>query len=179
MSATELVSDADLVRAYQAGSEQAATTLVDRHARAVARHLYCSGADRSDLDDLVQETLFRAFRNIESWRGQASFRGWLCAIAGNALRDEVRRRRGRVILPLEAQPIPAPGGPASDLMLRDTAEQLRRAIAQLPRLQREVFLLRTQEGLEYSAIAAALGTTSGAARVHYHQATRRLKDAIR
>jgi RNA polymerase sigma-70 factor (ECF subfamily) len=49
----------------------------------------------------------------------------------------------------------------------------------LPRLQREVFLLRTQQGSGYTEIAATLGTTPGAARVHYHHAVKRLKELVR
>jgi RNA polymerase sigma-70 factor (ECF subfamily) len=105
-------------------------------------------------------------------------RGWLCTIAANALRDAARRAGRQRLLPLDEHDVPAPGNPVAELVMQDTAEQLRRGIAQLPRLQREVFLLRTQEGLEYTAIAVALGTTAGAARVHYHGAVRRLKAMI-
>jgi RNA polymerase sigma-70 factor (ECF subfamily) len=42
-----------------------------------------------------------------------------------------------------------------------------------------VFLLRTQEGSEYEEIAMELGTTPGAARVHYHHAVKRLKELLR
>ena len=52
-------------------------------------------------------------------------------------------------------------------------------LEQLPRMQREVFLLRAQQGFEYEEIAAALGTTPGAARVHYHHAVRRLKEHMK
>ena len=51
-------------------------------------------------------------------------------------------------------------------------------VKELPRLQREVFLLRAQQGLEYGEIAAALNTTEGAARVHYHHAVKRLKELL-
>ena len=51
-------------------------------------------------------------------------------------------------------------------------------ITALPRMQREVFLLRAQQGLEYEEIAAALDTSPGAARVHYHHAVRRLKEYV-
>ena len=56
---------------------------------------------------------------------------------------------------------------------------MRQGLASLPRLQREVFLLRAQEGSDYGDIAAALGTTPGAARVHYHHAVKRLKELVR
>jgi RNA polymerase sigma-70 factor (ECF subfamily) len=57
-------------------------------------------------------------------------------------------------------------------------QRLRHELSRLPRLQREVFLLRAQEGSEYADIARALGTTAGAARVHYHNAVKRLKESI-
>jgi RNA polymerase sigma-70 factor (ECF subfamily) len=46
-------------------------------------------------------------------------------------------------------------------------------------MQREVFLLRAQQGLEYMEIAAALDTSPGAARVHYHHAVKRLKEWLK
>jgi RNA polymerase sigma-70 factor (ECF subfamily) len=46
-------------------------------------------------------------------------------------------------------------------------------------MQRQVFLLRAQQGLEYDDIAAALETTPGAARVHYHHAVKRLKEWLK
>ena len=68
--------------------------------------------------------------------------------------------------------------PATTLDAREAELALSRGLGTLPRLQREVFLLRAQQGLEYSAIAVALGTTPGAARVHYHHAVKRLKELV-
>ena len=56
---------------------------------------------------------------------------------------------------------------------------MRAGLAGLPRLQREVFLMRVQGESNYEEIAAALGTTPGAARVHYHHAVKRLKELVR
>ena len=60
------------------------------------------------------------------------------------------------------------------MAVRDMETRLAEGVQQLPRMQRDVFLLRAQQGLDYEEIATALGTTVGAARVHYHQATKRL-----
>jgi RNA polymerase sigma-70 factor (ECF subfamily) len=172
-------SDHELASAYRAGDERAAAELVRRHAPALGRFLYSSGAPPGDIDDLVQEALFRAFRRLEGWRGEASFRSWLSAIAGNVLRDDFRRRKGRQVLSLEDRDLPDHADPHADLAASEVEEGLRRGIAALPRLQREVFLLRTQQGSGYVEIAAALGTTPGAARVHYHHAVKRLKELVR
>lgn len=172
-------SDAALAAAYQAGDERAAARLVARHGPALARYLYNSGAARSDVEDLVQDTFFRAFRALDSWRAKASFRSWLFAIAGNVFRDEYRRRKGRKIVSIEDRDLPDRSDPEAELDAETAAERLRHGLARLPRLQREVFLLRVQEGIDYETVAAALGTTPGAARVHYHHAVKRLKELVK
>jgi RNA polymerase sigma-70 factor (ECF subfamily) len=52
------------------------------------------------------------------------------------------------------------------------------AVDQLTPTQREVFVLRVTEGLSYKEIADAVGTTEGAARVHYHHAMRAVKERL-
>jgi RNA polymerase sigma-70 factor (ECF subfamily) len=84
-------TDAALAAAYRLGDQRAASELVRRHAGAVSRFLYSSGASASDVEDLVQETFFRAFRGLSGWRGQTSMRSWLFTIGGNLLRDEFRK----------------------------------------------------------------------------------------
>jgi RNA polymerase sigma-70 factor (ECF subfamily) len=171
-------TDAALAAAYRRGDERAATELVRRHAGAVGRFLYSSGAAAGDVDDLVQETFFRAFRGLERWRAGGSLRNWLFTIGGNLLRDEFRRRKGRTMLPLEDRDVPDHADPHADLAATEAEERVREGLARLPRLQREVFLLRAQQGSGYEEIAAALGTTPGAARVHYHHAVKRLKELV-
>lgn len=171
-------TDASLIGAYRAGDERAASRLVGRHAQALGRFLYSSGANPGDVDDFVQDTFFRAFRRLESWRGEASFRSWLFTIGGNVLKDDYRRRKGRKILSIEDRDVADRADPEGDLVASDTQERLRVGVAALPRLQREVFLLRVQQGTDYAEIATVLGTTPGAARVHYHHAVRKLKELI-
>lgn len=176
VAATDLPTDPDLVAAWQGGDEHAAEQLVQRHAASLGRYLAASGAASAEVDDLVQDTFFRAFRGLEGWRGDGSFRGWLFRIAGNLLKDRFRSGKGRVFLSLEDHDLPDSADPAGELVADEVEQQLTDGLARLPRLQREVFLLRVQQGMEYGEIAAALSTTSGAARVHYHHAVKRLKE---
>lgn len=172
------LSDADLIVAYRGGDQRAAADLVARHAGAVGRYLHASGAGGSDVEDLTQETFFRAFRRLETWRGEASFRGWLVTIAGNLLKDEYRRLKGKKVISLDGHDMADLRDPAAELQLNEAEQRMQVGIAGLPRLQREVFLMRVQQGFGYEEIADALGTTPGAARVHYHHAVRRLKEII-
>ncbi len=171
-------SDVELIAAWRGGDEAAAAELVRRHARPLARYLGGAGA-RDDVDDIVQETFFRAFRKIESFRGTASFRTWLMTIGSNVLKDLRRREQRRPVMPLADRDIADQAmDPHAETVSHDLERRLSRAVANLPPMQRDVFLLRAQQGTEYSEIAAALETTEGAARVHYHHAVKRLKKVL-
>lgn len=171
-------TDAELIAGWRAGDEAAAAELVRRHARAVARFLDAAGG-RDDTEDLVQEAFFRAFRSLDRFRGGATFRTWVTTIAGNALTDLRRRRGRRPVLTLDNRDVADPGAdPHTVLVARELEGRVRAEIGRLPPMQRDVFLLRAQQGLGYEEIAEALVTTVGAARVHYHHAVKRLKQAL-
>lgn len=171
-------TDAALIAAWQGGDEQAAAELVRRHARPLARFLAGAGARDGEVDDLVQETFIRAFRRVAQFRGQCQFRTWLLAIGSNALKDAGRRAKRARIVPLNDALRATGGDPYEVTVAGETERRLADGLARLPRMQREVFLLRAQQGMEYDDIAAALSTSSGAARVHYHHAVKRLKEFL-
>ncbi|HYK10516.1 MAG TPA: sigma-70 family RNA polymerase sigma factor [Gemmatimonadales bacterium] len=171
-------TDADLIARWRGADERAATELVLRHGTPLARFLAASGAQQEDLDDLVQETFLRAFRSIAGFRGQCQFRTWLLTIGSNVLKDEGRRAAKRKVVPLDETLQASGGSPHEEAVAWEAEARLREALTDLPRLQREVFLLRAQQGMEYEEIASALDTTPGAARVHYHHAVKRLKERL-
>ncbi len=170
-------SDSSLIEAWRDGDERAATELVRRHAAPLARFLSAAGAGAGeDVEDLVQETFLRAFRRIETFKGVSSFRTWLMTIGSNLLKDSWRRRSRRPEVPLEGRDIvDYAGDPQGEVVAGDIAARIGAFVQTLPRMQRDVFLLRAQQGMEYEEIASALGTSAGAARVHYHHAIKRLK----
>src|SRR5256884_9484499 len=168
-------TDAALIAAWQGGDEQAAAELVRRHARALARFLASAGAPDGDLDDLVQETFIRAFRGVDRFRGQCRFRTWLLTIGGNVLKDAGRRARRAKVVPLHEELRATDGDPHERAVAGEAEGRLLAGLGRLSRMQREGFLLRAQQGLAYEEIAAALGTSPGAARVHYPHAVKRVK----
>jgi RNA polymerase sigma-70 factor, ECF subfamily len=170
--------DAALIAAWQAGDEQAAAELVRRHARALARFLAAAGAAEADIDDLVQEAFVRAFRGVGRFRGECRFRTWLLTIGGNALKDAGRRAARVRVIELDDTMRATDGDPHERAVAAEAEHRLGEGLERLTRMQREVFLLRAQQGLDYEEIAAALGTSTGAARVHYHHAVRRLKEHL-
>jgi len=170
--------DLALIARWQAGDQRAATELVERHASALARFAVSSG-ERNEVDELVQDTFVRAFSSIDGFRGDSSFRTWLFTIERRLLLDRRRaekRRRDRT--ELQEDDAATEYDALDSVVAGETEARLQGAITKLSPTQREVFTLRIAEGLSYKEIAEAVGTTEGAARVHYHNAMRAVKEFL-
>lgn len=172
------VSDPELVAAWRAGEERAARDLVTRHTAGLARYLAGLGTPGGELEDVVQETFIKAFGALGSWRGEASFRAWLYRIGANLSRDLYRKSGRRQMVELPERELMDRADPVGELEASEADRRIREGLADLPRMQREVFLLRAQQGMDYAEIAAALKTTPGSARVHYHHAVKHLKGIV-
>lgn len=170
--------DRDLIARWKGGDDRAATELVERHSAALARFAVSSG-ERNEVDELVQDTFVRAFNSLDGFRGESSFRTWLFTIERRLLLDRRRaekRRRDRTEVHEDDA---ATEYDALDTVVADeTQKRLARAMDKLSPTQKEVFTLRVSEGLSYKEIAEAVGTTEGAARVHYHNAMRAVKEFL-
>jgi RNA polymerase sigma-70 factor (ECF subfamily) len=175
---TDERTDLDLIARWKAGEQRAATLLVERHAHAVARFVASIGA-RNDVDELVQDTFVRAFGSLDGFRGDSALRTWLFTIARRLVLDRRRsiRRRGEQVEVQEAD-VATEYDALDGVVADETQMRLRRAMARLTPTQREVFVLRVNEGMSYKEIADTVGTTEGAARVHYHNAMRSIKEFL-
>ena len=173
--------DRALVTRWLGGDERAATLLVERHAPALARFAasLTSSMDRGQIDELVQDTFVRAFQSIADFRGESSLRTWLFTIERRLLLDRRRAERRRPDADEIDERDAATEYTALDAMVAgETEGRIRRALDRLSPLQRDVFMLRVTEGLSYKDIAGVVGTTEGAARVHYHNAVRAIKELV-
>ena len=170
--------DLELIAKWKSGDERAASALVARHASALARFAVASG-ERNEVDELVQDTFVRAFNSLDGFRGESSFRTWLFTIERRLLVDRRRaekRRRDRV--EIQEDDASTKYDALDGVVASETERRMRQAMSRLSPTQKEVFTLRVGEGLSYKEIAAAVGTTEGAARVHYHNAMRAVKEFL-
>jgi RNA polymerase sigma-70 factor (ECF subfamily) len=175
---TDERTDLDLIARWKAGEQRAASLLVERHANAVARFVASIGA-RDDVEEVVQDTFVRAFASLDGFRGESSLRTWLFTIARRLVLDRRRaaKRRGEQVQVQESDA--ATEYDSLDGVVADeTQRRLRAALQKLSPTQREVFVLRVSEGMSYAEIADTVGTTEGAARVHYHNAMRTIKELL-
>src|SRR6476646_10013038 len=155
--------DLDLIARWKGGDQAAATRLVQKHSGPLARFATSSGA-RNDVEELVQDTFVRAFNSLDSFRGESSFRTWLFTIERRLLVDRRRaekRRRDRV--EIQEDDASTEYDELDGVVANETERRMRQAMSRLSPTQKEVFTLRVAEGLSYKEIAAAVGTTEGAA----------------
>lgn len=139
-----------------------------RYARALA-------GTREDADDLVQDTLERAWSRASLWSGVADMRGWLFSIMHNVHADSARRGRlALVALDEETPEVPVPPAQHDRLAVRD----LESALGRLPREQREVLLLVALEDMAYADIARTLAIPIGTVMSRLSRGRERLRAVL-
>lgn len=100
--------DPAVVTVVRAGDESAFSAMAERYRRQLHVHCYRMTGSFDDADDLVQETMLRAWRSRASFEGRSSFRNWLYRIATNACLNALERSPRRVTSPEVAPPTEDP-----------------------------------------------------------------------
>lgn len=168
-------SDVDLMLAVRRGDLDALDTLFARHHRRLYGFLVRLTGDRDAADDLVQDVFLRLLRFRESFRDDGQFVPWLFRIARNLAADRYRDSRATLSIDHLNQSAPTDSHALDSLIHLEDHEQLERALAALPRAQREVLLLRGVEQMSHRDIATALRCSEATARVRLHRALGALK----
>ncbi len=138
---------------------------------AVARRL---GREPSAAADLVQDTLERAWRRLDSLQDDERARGWRVRIRRNTWNDQRRRRRTEVPIDDVHEPVAADGEEPS-WWERLTVDDLRQAIARLDEPYRAVAALHDLDGRSYRDIAKLLGIPNATAATRLHRAHARIR----
>jgi RNA polymerase sigma-70 factor (ECF subfamily) len=138
-----------------------------RYARALV-------GDRSTADDLVQDTLERAWSKLHLYRHGTDLRAWLFTVMHNVHVNRVRSTRPTEALEDDTPELAQRATQGDALVVRD----LERAIAALPDAQREVLLLVALEDLSYDETARALGIPIGTVMSRLSRAREKLRDLM-
>lgn len=175
----DVMADPVLVRRVLDGDGRAFTALVDRHAAACLRFATRMLGSREDAEDATQEALLRAYRALGTYDERTVFRTWLFAILVNRCRTTLlrrARRERRVLTDDEAVDRAAASSEARSTELR---EELSSALERLDGDQREAFLLKHVEQLDYEEMAAVTGASISALKMRVKRACARLQDLLR
>lgn len=182
LNASSEPSDLALIRLSARGDEGAFHQLVDRHAKRLFRIALSLAASRSDAEDVLQETLAGAFRNIKGFSERSSVKTWLTSILmRQAAKSWHRTRHSRTSLSIDSDQREHRDGGDPSMVIgsanEDTDRRLDLAtvLKELSPQHREIIVLREIEQLSYDEIAKTLGMPRGTVESRIHRARLELR----
>ncbi len=155
----EEAPDEALLVAFANGDVPAGRLLLGRLAPRLFAHATRVLSDRTEAEDVVQETMLRLWRIAPDWRqGEAMVATWAYRVLVNLCTDRLRSRRSRPQVPLDAIAEPPANGASVIERMTDEAREkaLEAALGTLPDRQRQAVILRHIEGLSNPEIAAIM-----------------------
>lgn len=179
--------DFQLIRSFQAGDETAFEELVRRYQRQVANIIYLTLGDRSQIEDLTQETFIRVYRSLDKFAFDSSFYSWLYRIAVNLCIDEIRRRKikrtlsldffSESRLELEKTSVTQRSG-ADEVLDKEKRAMVLAALDKLTPEYKAVIVLREYSDLSYAEIAKILKISPQAVKSRIFRARSELRKLL-
>lgn len=137
--------------------------------------------DRTEAEDITQETLVRAWERRDEWSTIENMEAWLLTIgrhmALDFLKGKERREKREEVGEKEYLPSSAPL-PDETLDRQQRMEAVRRLIDQLPEAQRTIIELRDIEGMRYDEIANITGLSETQVKVYLHRARKKIRESL-
>lgn len=177
---TENRGESWLIERCRSGESSRFGELIRPYRSGLFSFLLRACGNRSQAEDLFQETLLRTWRGLNAYRHRSRFRAWLFSIARNVVRDEVRKEINRVhgdSVPLDARASNT-CQPEEEFRARELAMRIQAALEDLTPRQRHVFLLRQHGSLTFREIAEDMGEPLSTVLGHMHYALGKLKRAL-
>lgn len=179
MSSSERLSDAFLLERWRAGEQAAGATLLERYHASIAR--FFAHKLEHDTKDLVQATFLGLLEGLERFRGEASFRTLLFAIARNKLNLHLRGliRDRRRFDPSETSLVDLDASPSAALVIHERHKLLLVALRRLPIDTQLMLELHYWEQLKLKEIAAVLDIPISTVKTRMRRGRQRLEAHMR
>ena len=177
MTQTRPLSDQQLLLAYaRENSDDAFRAVVDRHARWIFAAAFRQLADRQLAEDATQIVFVLLAQRSRKMSANQKLSGWLFNTLGYTVKN-LRRQLLRRQFHEQRAAVERPGFESSG-RIDDLAENLDAAVADLPRADREIILLRYYQDRSFEEIAGALGITATTARKRVSRGTQKLRNRL-
>ncbi len=183
------MTDDLLVQEIRAGLPGAFKRLVETYQHKVLNTCFRFVADRTDAEDIAQDTFIEIHRSLAKFRGDSSLATWIYQIAVSKsldfMRKKNRKKRKSIFgstIRIDDQPVEIPASdsenPEKKLQEKERRAVLQEALDSLPRNQRAAFVLSKYDGMSYQEIAKTLKTTVGAVESLIHRAKKNLQKKL-
>ncbi len=181
------ITDEQLIARFQLGDVQAFDILVRRYKDQLLNFIYRFVGNRSDAEDIVQETFLRVYKNKHYYKEIAKFSTWVYTIAGNLAKTELRRRKRHKIFSVsnfinEERDYDIPDKEHSPEKKVDSSIQeaiIQKAIEKLPIKFKEVIILRDIQGFAYEEISQILNIPLGTVKSRVNRGRLKLQEDLK
>ncbi len=171
-----MLSDAELIRRILGGEKEQFELLVRRYQDLLYRHAFGMVSDHDAATDLVQESFIKAYTNLAQCQDPSRFSAWIFRIVRNRCHDFLKNRRQKnVSLDDEVIVATAKDDPVRAFEQVELQEAITHALASLPAVQREAFLLKHVEGRSYEEMTELLGASISALKMRVLRARESLQ----
>jgi RNA polymerase sigma factor (sigma-70 family) len=167
----------DLILQCKAGDREAHFRLYKLYSRAMFNVCYRITGNEEDAEDALQEGFISAFRNIDSYRGDATFGAWLKRIVVNKAINIIKKKKHE-LLPEDEHWDVADGEEIAEYKEEMTVERVKAAIQQLPDGYRSVLSLYLLEGYDHEEIAGIMNITESTSKSQLNRAKNKLKEIL-
>ncbi len=160
--------------------EEAFRILLKQHQKEVYFHIRRMVLSHDDADDLTQNTFIKAWKNLDSFRGDSKIGTWLFRIAYNESVTFLEKKKKVMNIPMEEVEHKLSSVLQEDeLYTGDMMQlQLQTALATLPEKQKAVFVMKYYEEKKYEEIAEITGTSIGALKASFHHAIKKIESYL-
>ena len=183
------MSEGMLLSAAKSGDAVAFVELSRRHSNKILRRAYRIVKNRQDAEDVLQESLLRAFLHLKDFEERSSFSSWLTRIAINFSLMSLRKKRGHVEIPMETindgleihyrwEPKDPAESPEGHCSRRERENLLQGAIRQLPPMLQQVVQLKLIDGRSGEEVSQILGISVPAAKSRLARAKMALRVSL-
>jgi RNA polymerase sigma-70 factor (ECF subfamily) len=173
----DATTDRDLILCARRGDSEAYGNLVTRHQTGVFNVCYRILHNRSDAEDLAQETFIRALDRLHTFDIEREFKPWIHRIAANLCLNHLEAHKPAFSLDEERDEDKTPG-PGEQVEDKERSSQIRSALASLPPHYRVVVELRHYQDLSYDEIASELDIPLSAVKSHLFRARKLLAEKL-
>jgi RNA polymerase sigma factor (sigma-70 family) len=167
----------DLILQCKAGDRDAHYKLYKLYSRSMYNVCYRIVGREEDAEDALQEGFISAFRNLESYRGDATFGAWLKRIVVNKAINQLKKRRHETLPDDDNWDMAEPEPPA-EYKAEFSVEKVRDAIQQLPDGYRTVLSLYLLEGYDHQEIAEIVQISESTSKSQLNRAKNKLKELL-
>ncbi len=177
------MDDKDLLELFREEGKQnyAFNFIVDKYSERLYWHIRKMVASHDDANDLLQNTLIKAWKALPQFREESLLFTWLYRIATNETLTFLKKAKAKAVFSLSDYTKQVDSLVESDPFFNgDEAQRLfRKAVMRLPEKQRAVFNMRYYDELKYEEISEILGISVGALKASYHHAFQKVKDFLK